>query len=115
MSDQKLIEPIILMCSERSGSNLITRMFDAHPEVAAPGTSHIMYVLSENAWKYGANHSTLQRDLPDIFRAKISSWLIDEMPPDQLRALSRGADSVPAVIAGLLKAELSAEGKSLYS
>ena len=42
-----------LMCSERSGSNLITRMFDAHPDCCGPVPSHLVRILAENAARYG--------------------------------------------------------------
>ena len=42
-----LIEPIILLCSERSESNLITKIFDAHPKVCAPGAGiYLGYPMS---------------------------------------------------------------------
>jgi len=41
------------MCSERSGSNLITKIFDSHPKVSGPSTSHIADVILPNIHKYG--------------------------------------------------------------
>ncbi len=42
-----------LMCSERSGSNLTTRLLDAHPEICAPSPAHLCRVLAPNLFRYG--------------------------------------------------------------
>ncbi len=43
----------MLMCSERSGSNLISRMMGAHPDICSPSPSHLMRILAENRGRYG--------------------------------------------------------------
>ncbi|MCP4469522.1 MAG: sulfotransferase [Gammaproteobacteria bacterium] len=40
-SDLASFQPVFLICSERSGSNLIRSMLDAHPRVFAPASFHI--------------------------------------------------------------------------
>jgi len=42
-----------LMCSERSGSNLITKILNAHPEVCGPFPSHIIRTVLLNYHRYG--------------------------------------------------------------
>lgn len=42
-----------LMCSERSGSNLITKLLDAHPVVCGPFPTHIMGRFVPNLYRYG--------------------------------------------------------------
>ena len=42
-----------LICSERSGSNLITKIMDAHPDVCGPFPSHILSYFSRNLYRYG--------------------------------------------------------------
>jgi len=41
-----------LICSERSGSNLITKILNAHPEVCGPFPSHMTRCFSENLYRY---------------------------------------------------------------
>ncbi len=41
-----------LMCSERSGSNLITRMLDAHSGICGPATKHLINPVARNAFRY---------------------------------------------------------------
>ena len=40
-SDLASFQPVFLICSERSGSNLIRSMLDAHPRVFAPPSFHV--------------------------------------------------------------------------
>ena len=91
-----------LMCSERAGSNLITRIFDAHPSICGPSPSHLFEILTENLWRYGdldidANWQRLVGDAVDILNTKIGVWqtttTIDELlytvPSRSLAALTR--------------------------
>lgn len=43
---------VFLMCSERSGSNLITRMMNAHPDICRPAVKHISNVLTRNVFRF---------------------------------------------------------------
>jgi hypothetical protein len=68
-----------LMCSERSGSNLIARMFDAHPDCCGPTPTHIVRILVENRARYGdigddTAWAELCRDAADILATKVGSW-----------------------------------------
>jgi hypothetical protein len=42
-----------LICSERSGSNLITKVMDAHPDVCGPPPSHLIQNMARNLFRYG--------------------------------------------------------------
>jgi hypothetical protein len=42
-----------LIATERSGSNLITKMLDAHPDVCGPAPLHILRVVAMEFHKYG--------------------------------------------------------------
>jgi len=98
-----LNSPIILMCSERSGSNLIRVIFDAHPDIAAPGACHLFKVMSECASKYPIGSDTLRVSVWELFDAKVSSWLIDDIPTSKrahmLAPLDRAADMVATIYA----------------
>jgi hypothetical protein len=70
-----------LLCSERSGSNLITRLIGAHSQVCAPATTHLFRMfaasrtsdssydpLDDDTW-----WATCQ-DASDLFDAKLGDW-----------------------------------------
>lgn len=71
-------EFIFLLCSERSGSNLITRIFDAHPRVCGPSPTHLGSDLLGNLFRYDAitagGIEEFMTDFLDLFNAKIGSW-----------------------------------------
>ncbi len=68
-----------LLCSERSGSNLIRVMLDSHSEVYAPGPTHIGRSLIPTLSKYGdlnadKNFRKLAEDVVTIFNLKYSHF-----------------------------------------
>ncbi len=68
-----------LLCSERSGSHLITRLVNAHSQVCGPATTHLFRLLSENVERYGdlsvdANWNALLQDALDLLEAKLGDW-----------------------------------------
>ena len=68
-----------LICSERSGSNLITRMLDAHPEVCGPPPTHAVRTFSQNILRYGDltrddNWTDLTEDLADLLANQLGAW-----------------------------------------
>ena len=64
-----------LMCSERSGSNLISKMFEAHPEVCSPSTSHVGDVFIPNIYAYSEFESKkLAQDIVDLLDSKNAIW-----------------------------------------
>jgi hypothetical protein len=67
---------IFLICSERSGSNLVTKIFNAHPEISGPSPAHLFRALSlkENS-KHYQNKDNLVRDISDLWNLKMSDWL----------------------------------------
>jgi hypothetical protein len=50
-------QPLFLMCSERSGSNLIRAMLDAHSQVFAPPPFHLGSRFWPRLYQYGDLHS----------------------------------------------------------
>lgn len=111
MEVNRLRNPIFLMCSERSGSNLITKIFDAHPDVTAPGTSHLFAAFSELACRYREGDPALRSDILDLFQAKISSWKIDALPLHELLRSLDGKRSAAEMIAVLINMERLQAGK----
>jgi len=72
-------EFIFLLCSERSGSNLVTRVFDSHALVCGPSPTHLGSDLLGNLYRYGeltaGGADEFINDFLDLFEAKIGSWV----------------------------------------
>jgi hypothetical protein len=71
-----------LLCSERGGSNLTTRIIGAHPAYCAPSPSHLHRGVALNLFRYGDlaapdNVRALRDDMWDLFAAKLGTWRID--------------------------------------
>jgi hypothetical protein len=41
------------MCSERSGSNFITKVMNGHEDICGPSTKHIINPVARNFYRYG--------------------------------------------------------------
>lgn len=68
-----------LMCSERCGSNLITKMLDAHPLICGPATKHLVNPVARNVFRYEpleqpANWRALLQDIHALLNADFSRW-----------------------------------------
>lgn len=107
-----LVSPIVLLCSERSGSNLITKMLDANPAVCGPGACHLYRLMAEFSCKFGADIEGLRSMALEAFQLKSSVWLIDSYSDDQLRVLLNCCDTPAEMVSALYSAELKASGKS---
>jgi len=104
-----------LMCSERSGSNLISRMFDAHRSVCAPTPAHLVRVLGENRHRYGdpadpAEWRRLLDDTVDLLVSTVGPWRTT-WTADELDQAADGRD-LPGLLRGVLRAEARAGGKT---
>jgi hypothetical protein len=66
-----LQQPIFLLSSERSGSNLIRAMFDSHPSIAAPAPPHLLSTFFPLLPFYGhlEEHENFDSLCQDIFKA----------------------------------------------
>lgn len=68
-----------LICTERSGSNLITKIFNNHHDVCGPSPCYIIEMLSTHLSRYGnldhdLHWQTFLTDAVDIFNAKNAVW-----------------------------------------
>lgn len=103
----------LLMCSERSGSNLITRMMGAHPDVCSPSPTHLIRVLAENRCRYGdltdeGNWLRMLGDVVDLLATQLGHWqntwtidsLSDAVPERTLLSLVRHLFFAEAAAAG---------------
>jgi hypothetical protein len=71
-----------LMCSERSGSNLITKILDAHSQICGPFPTHLLRVMSLNLFRYGdlsrdRNWSIFLEDVENLLNHRIGIWQTD--------------------------------------
>jgi hypothetical protein len=97
-----------LICSERSGSNLITRMLDAHSQICGPATKHLINPVARNAFRYEplerpANWQALLDDIHALLNAEFSHWR-QGFSLDDLRRLAEPGD-----VAGLIRKIFAAE------
>ncbi len=106
----KSTRPIFIIGTERSGSNLLRTILDAHPAIAAPHPPHILHIFEPAVDGYGplddpANFRRLADDVARLVRWHIHPWhpapegaiLADAAPSRTLLGL------VDAVYAGHLR------------
>ena len=81
MSESILKRPecIFLMSSERSGSNLLTRLFNSHPLVCGPAPTHLGSELLANIHRYSlpTGSDVFLDDFHDLFGAKMGRWSVE--------------------------------------
>ncbi len=100
MHHKRLSNPIFLMCSERSGSNLVTRIFGAHPDYFAPSPAHLFRVFSHYDQTKDLRHDVLR-----LFQAKLGIWKVDDLSDVEKLAIFEGCHTTAEMIAALLNAE----------
>ena len=78
-TDYELDQPIFLLASERSGTNLIRAIFGAHPDVAAPTPPHLLMNFLPLKAGYGdlsreRNFSRLAEDVCTALDHQLGEW-----------------------------------------
>lgn len=68
-----------LISTERSGSNLITKILDAHPNICGPAPTHLFRIYAFNESKYGdltqhENQQLLLEDTLRVFESQFGTW-----------------------------------------
>lgn len=68
-----------LICSERSGSNFITKLMNAHSKICGPSVKHIINPVTRNLFRYGdlknpCNWKTLLTDIHNLISVDFSVW-----------------------------------------
>lgn len=102
-----------LICSERSGSNLITSLLNGHSRISAPPPSHMFRLFATNAANYGTltrddNWQLLLQDVMAAFAHQLGSW---NTAPDLDSLAARPLDrSVLAPVAALYRDEAAHDG-----
>ncbi|MGH1365020.1 MAG: sulfotransferase family protein [Calditrichia bacterium] len=99
-----------LICSERSGSNLFTRLMNGHSQVCGPSPTHLCRHLWENRSAYCAldedeNWQRLTEDGESLFRTMTGVWKSD-WATDRINALTKRS------LAELLRTVFQHEGQA---
>src|SRR5690554_6092716 len=68
-----------LVCSERSGSNFVTKLMNNHSQICGPSTKHIINPLARNYFRYQpfnalSNWEALLKDILTLFNVPFSIW-----------------------------------------
>jgi hypothetical protein len=103
-----------LMCSERSGSNLITKLLDGHSDICGPSTKHIFNPVVRNLFRYeplskAANWNALLQDIDRLMNVEFSVWR-KTFSLDELARLAPAGDIV-ALIRNIFQEEAKANRK----
>ena len=104
-----------LIASERSGSNLITKMLDAHPEVCGPSPLHILRVLGMEYYRYGdlsvpANWNTLVDDVYSLLSSDFAKWR-SSVSRKEVAEMAEPGD-LPSLLRAIFENEARANGKN---
>ena len=70
---------IFLLCSERSGSNFITKLMNNHSKICGPSTKHIINPVARNYFRYqplsqSEQWESLIDDVLSLFNVEFSIW-----------------------------------------
>lgn len=99
---------ILLLGTERSGTNLLQKMFGANGNVHAPSISHIFRVANILDSK-PLTETEKVNYLLESFSLKIGNWIIDDKAI--LNSLKKKHLSLGEFVIGMLEEELSKAGK----
>lgn len=103
-----------VISSERSGSNLITKVMDAHPDCCGPSPLHMIRVFSRNLFRYGDlqlddNWSALIQDVADLTHAQLGKWQTGIDAGDLLNDVQQR--DLKSIIEYIYLREATAQGK----
>ena len=96
-------DPLFIIGTERSGSNLLRLVLDAHPGITVPHPPHVMNYFSRLEHRYGAledrdRRVRLAEDIARLVEIHIHPW---DIQPDPVRMAE---DAVPNDLFGLFLA-----------
>ena len=89
------LQKIFLFCTERSGSNLITKLMNAHSEVCGPSTKHILNPTFRNLHRYAPlqekeNWNALLDDVLNLFNVDFSKWQVTFSKDELIKEIKPG-------------------------
>lgn len=107
-------ELVFLVCSERSGSNFITRLLGGHSKICGPSPSHAFRLFVQNRQRYGSLEDArewraLTADVSDAFSNMLGVWHTS-VTTEQLLAVT--PRSLGALLVAPYEAEATAVGAS---
>ncbi len=103
-----------LMCSERSGSNFITKLLNGHNNICGPSTKHIINPVARNLFRYKnlddeQNWNDLLQDIHNLINVEFSIWK-KKFTFDELKHIApRG--NIQALIQNIFMSEAREHGK----
>ncbi|MGM0953484.1 MAG: sulfotransferase [Pseudomonadota bacterium] len=103
-----------LMCSERSGSNFITKLVNGHTNICGPSTKHVVNPVARNVFRYGdlkdpENWESLLADIYNLISVEFSFWRVS-FSIDGLRELAPKGD-IKSLIQNIFLEEARANNK----
>jgi len=103
-----------LMCSERSGSNFLTRLVDAHPELCGPPPVHLIRTLCDGGLGYadlcdGRVWRALIEDVAALLATQVGAWRTEWSRERLLVEVEER--SLGALVRHVYQAEARAHGK----
>lgn len=103
-----------LLCSERSGSNLIVKLLNAHTKICGPSTKHIINPVARNLFRYEDirqenNWRSLLQDMEKLMGVGFSAWK-KSFSLDELLLLAPCGD-IAGLIRNIFVEEAKANGK----
>ena len=103
-----------LMCSERSGSNFISKFLNGHSNICGPSTKHIINPVARNVFRYGdlrieENWNELLTDIHRLMTINFSVWK-KEFNFEELKTLAAPGD-IKSLIQNIFMEEARANGK----
>ena len=103
-----------LLCTERCGSNLLTRILDSHPQVCGPPPSHLIRTFAGNILRYGGlqhgpGWDDLATDLAALLSNQLGRWQTGWTAPGIVERVPER--SLAAAIRCVYREEARAEGK----
>ena len=103
-----------LLCSERSGSNLITRLLDSHPAFCGPSPTHLIRIMSKNLQRYGnlqhePNWHHLTADAARVLQSQLGRWLTETLGEELRQRVPE--QTLGALVRYVYEKEARAHGK----
>ncbi len=103
-----------LMCSERSGSNFITKLLNGHNDICGPSTKHIINPVARNLFRYKdlndeANWNELLKDIHRLMSIGFSIWK-KEFTLEELKNIAPVGD-IQSLIRNIFMSEAKENGK----
>lgn len=102
------------MCTERCGSNLITKILNSHSQICGPSPKHIINPVVRNYFRYrnlneDKNWNNLLKDVLNLYNVKFSIWA-KEFTIEELQSKIKKGD-IKELIRFFFEQETKANGK----